>query len=324
MSNPKLTISLVTWNSKNDLPLCLASIQAQTFRAFEIVIVDNASQDGTLEHIQKAPHIRVIRNDRNTGYCKAHNQAINASITPYVLCLNPDVTLSPRFLEILISKIEGDTTLGSASGKLLRPNTSLKNGQYSVRIDVASLQIFRSRKVINRGEGEADKKQYDAEEFVFGFSGSAVLLRRAALEQIKFGQEYFDEDFFAYKEDVDLAWRLQLAGWKALYVPSAIAFHSRRIRSLQPRKDRKLINRLSYRNQLLMIAKNELPSNFLRDLPFIIWYELRKFLYVFLLEQTTFLGFLQFLFLLPKMMKKRAQIMKMRKTSEGDLRSFID
>lgn len=263
---PTVTISIVTWNSGQVVEACLQSLRHQTYRRCEIVVVDNASTDRTIAIAQQFPEIKLVRNTANLGYSSAHNQVILSSRSPYVLCSNPDVVYDKRYLERLIEDAEKHPHCASFGGKLLRLHQEHKDSTPLV-IDSAGLQFHRvTGNVTNRGEGEEDMGQYDGEAMIFGHSGSAVLYRREALEKIRYRNEFFDEDFFAYKEDADLAWRLQRAKLCARYVPTAVAWHTRRFRTSDAlsQRDERLV-RLSLRNHLLMLIKNISY----RDLPFI-------------------------------------------------------
>lgn len=150
--------------------------------------------------------------------------------------------------------------------------------------------MWRSRHAIDRGAGQSDAGQYEVGGDVFGISGACLMIRRQALEDIRFKDEYFDDTFFAYKEDIDVAWRLQRRGWKAWYEPSLRAFHHRHIKGITAASD-VLIARnhrsrsshmsyLSYRNHWLMLLKNERWTTWWRDGLWILWYEWKKFCFM--------------------------------------------
>ncbi|MDP3965087.1 MAG: glycosyltransferase family 2 protein [bacterium] len=288
---PKLTISLVTWNSSQDLPNFFESLKTQSFQDFELLVVDNHSIDDSLDKIKDLyPEATILPQSKNLGYGAAHNIAIAQSKSPFHLVLNADLRLGPDFIARLLEAMEQDDKAASAGGKLL------KLGETSPTIDSAGLEMHRSRRVTDRGEGEPDQGQYDSKEEIWGISGAACLFRKSALEQVKEGAgEYYDARFFMYKEDVDLAWRLQKAGWKSLYVPSAVAYHRRSAFGRQDdlavaaaRKEKsKMMNYYSYRNHLLTLFKNETTRTFLPRAPWIIWYELKKLAYLLFFEPKT-------------------------------------
>jgi len=276
------------------IPTCLDAVIRQTYPKTMVTVVDNASLDRVMEWLREhTPQIHLIRNTRNVGFARGHNQAMRVSTAPYLLVLNPDVVLEPHWIERAVAAMEADPKVAAIGGRLIRfeySSDDLKEVVPSGIIDSTGLVISRSRHVRDRGAGERDTGQYQDQENVFGLSGACVMYRRAALDEVKEGEQYFDEDFFAYKEDVDLSWRLLRRGWLNRYEPSLIAYHHRHARSSERTSNRALaqshqarnirISRLSYRNHWWLLIKNERPVTLFRDLPWIAWYELKKFMYL--------------------------------------------
>ena len=325
-----LSICIVTWNSEKYLPELMKSIFQQTVLTREdydikisLDVVDSGSADNSVAYLQQEyPEVHILRNMQNLGFAKSYNQAIRMSATDYVLVLNADIVLEPDYLEKLLTVIKKDEQIGSVAGKLLRAHSGESYGQgfFEIKktkiIDSCGLVMKRERRFVNLGEGEEDQGQYDAGENIFGFCAAAVLYRRAALEKVKYSQEYFDEDFFSYKEDIDLSWRLKQAGWRAIFVPTAMAYHFRGVSTTTKKytnlavakfykKKNRLVRRLSYRNHLLCLIKNEKARDFWRNFFPIFWYELRKFVFLIFCDWPTLKGFFQALFLIPKMRAKR-------------------
>lgn len=311
---PKVTISLLTWNGERYLPWLLNSLESQTFKNWELLVLDNASQDNSVSVIaEHMPKAKIIKQKKNIGFSRGHNLLINWSNSDYVLILNQDVILEPEYLQRCVDFMEANQRAGSVSGKLLY--WDFDNAQKTNMIDSLGLKINRQRQVIDIGQGKEDYK-IDNQE-VFGVSGTAALYRRRALESIKM-TEYFDEDFFAYKEDVDLAWRLRLFAWQNWLVADAISYHHRTVSSLgslrERRKNKKMANKLSYRNHLLTVYKNDFLKNRLKDCLPICWYEFRKFCYLLIFEASTLRGLSEYFRLLPKMRKKQKYIRQYTKT----------
>lgn len=343
-----LSICIVTWNSMKFIKDCLESIFKQTiwFKKdnvkIAINVVDNGSEDETVDFIKRNyPYVHLLKNINNLGFCRGYNQAIKMQETNWVLVMNVDIVLEPDFLEkiFLTIKNSGDK-VGSLSGKLLKIETVIENGGLSKtdktdKIDSCGLEVRKNRQVKNIGEGEVDQGQYDEMKEIFGCCAACALYKREALEDIKFRDEYFDEDFFSYQEDYDLAYRLQLYGWQSIFVPTALAYHFRSailstnkiLETKKIIKSRKLksqlINYHSYKNHLFVCLKNEISENFWRHFIFIFWYELKKFIYLLLFEQKTLSALKKFFKLLPRMWLKRKITMGRRKVTAEYIRSLI-
>jgi len=331
----KLSIIITTFNSMKYLPDFIDSIFKQTYYQArqtnpDIFIVDNASSDQTVTIIKSnLPTVHKLRNVKNIGLPRAWNQAIKITNSEYILVMNPDIILEPNFIERALNSIAKDQTIASLGGKLHQLKVA-GNTEDDLNIlvktkilDSCGLQGLTNRRFIERGAGQEDKGQFDKAEEVFGISGACVLYRRSALAKIKFGEEYFDEDFFIYKEDIDMAWRLRLTGYTALYNPTCIAYHHRRARSLGAKasdlttakhrltKD-KFVNDYSYRNHLLLLKKNEFAINIFKHFPSIFWYELKKIVYLLILEFPTLIKTLRDIHKLkPKFKQKRQLNMKL-------------
>jgi len=349
MTYPSVSIHIVTWNSMRFLPDLLESIMGQTYKDFNVLIIDNASTDGVEAFLREQyPEITFLRNARNLGFSQAHNQGIRYAIEHwpaqelqdrFVLLTNPDVVLTETFLSELIVGTKAHPEVGSFGGKLLRAfgenqaDELFKEVVRSDRIDSVGLNPHKNRTVTDRGAGELDEGQYDEGELVFGISGALALFRASALLEVRYEDEVLDHDFFAYKEDVDLAWRLQHAGWDSLYLPSAVAYHYRGMygpeksgfweRIHHRRTKSSLRNFFSTRNHWLMLMKNLKFVNLLLALPWILFQETGRLVYVVFLEKGGIRAVKEALMLLPKMWKKRRFMLKRTKRSAKDVRKWF-
>jgi GT2 family glycosyltransferase len=251
-----VSVLIVTWNSAQYLEACFASIDRQEFRDLEVIVVDNASTDATRELLHAREYSwQVIYNDKNVGFAAAQNQAIRAAQGDWLLCLNPDVMLAPDFTQRLVEAGGAHPQIGSVCGKLLRWNPEAVPPQTRI-IDSTGIYFTRNMRHLDRGAEETDHGQYDRAQWVFGATGAAALFRHSFVTAVSVEGQFFDEDFFSYREDADLAWRAQLMGWKCLYVPSAEAWHVRRV---TPERREQLpleINWHSVKNRFLMRGKN--------------------------------------------------------------------
>lgn len=344
MKLPKVTIQIVTWNSLKYLPFCLKSIFSQTYRDFQVLVIDNNSQDGTVDFLRKNyPDVTVFQNKKNLGFAKANNQGIKLLTAPCIVLSNPDIIMEPTWLERIMAKVDSSAykDFGSFGGKLLKfkiINADYGEFKKTDIIDSCGLKIYKNHRVGEIGAGQTDWQLESAE--VFGHSAALVLYRREALTQCLYQSstnpsgEYFDEDFFFYKEDVDLAWRLQLRGWKSLFVSGAVAYHVRSLgqqdaeTALSVIKNRKhqsaIARQHSYRNHWLVLIKNESIKNLFKYFPFIFWYEFKKFVYILIFEWSTWPAFGQVLAVLPKMLKKRRDNFKKAKATPEVVRQWIN
>jgi GT2 family glycosyltransferase len=244
----RVAVNIVTFNSASDIKACLESLQQQTFRNFAIHILDNASDDDTLKIIEPFDAEYLLRSPVNTGFCKAHNELARRFPSEYVLFLNPDTVLQPTFIEQLAAALDARPDAASACGKLLRMD--------GMTIDSTGIVMLREQRHLDRGAGEPDLGQHDKPDDIFGPSCAAALYRSKALEDTAIDGQYFDEDFFAYREDADLAWRCRLRGWNAIYVPKAVALHRRRVTPERRQELPKLINYHSVKNRFLLRINN--------------------------------------------------------------------
>jgi GT2 family glycosyltransferase len=210
-----ISVVVLNWNGGRVIEECLISLQTQTYSPMEIIVVDNASTDSSADLIKtKFPHVRLIVNDRNLGFGGGNNVGIRASRGRYIMVLNNDARLDPQCIEELRKSIEKDKRYGASASKILL------DGERGL-LDAAGINIYMDGLSIGRGRLErADR--YQVEEEVFFASGCASLFRKEMLDDIGL----FDEDFFAYADDTDMGWRAQLAGWRCIYNPKAIVYHS--------------------------------------------------------------------------------------------------
>jgi GT2 family glycosyltransferase len=326
--NPRVLVSIVSHNSGQDLRTCLDSLKAQTFPDFSIALWDNASQDGTRAIIEGYRDFLgfVYLSDKNLGFCGAHNRLIQSSNSEYVLVLNPDVILESRFLENLVREMDRNPNAGAATGKLFR---QMAASEAALRIsaprilDSTGIYITPSQRHFDRGSNELDRGQYEKPEYVFGASGAAALYRRAMLEDVHFEKEYFDESFFAYREDADLAWRALWMGWRCRYVPDAIAYHTRKVfpenRSTLP----DAINMHSFKNRFLLRVKNMDPGTYLRFFIPITLRDAAAILYVLLREHSSIPAFPLMIRNLPRAWAWRKSIQTKRRATSSEIRSWF-
>lgn len=274
-----LCVGIVNYGSYEDLEDCLHGLSRQVRGPDRIIVVDNASVSSQLDPIRsRNPKVEYVPRADNLGYAGGANLVLEqAADCDYVLLLNPDVVPGQEFLAHLEEAFAASGDIGAATGKLLQPTDP-------PRIDSTGLVVRRDRRIQDRGRDEVDRGQYDTAEEVFGGTGAALMLSRAMLGDVAVDGEWFDAGFFAYYEDVDLAWRARLLGWRCVYVPEAVAVHRRRFSPATRQavsRDRK---RLATRNHLRLLLKNELPQLLLRDLAWMAPMEVTRLLRALFIE----------------------------------------
>jgi GT2 family glycosyltransferase len=325
MNNKTVSVHIVTYNSADDIIDCLEAVMAQDYPIEKIVVVDNASSDGCAEkvnvffntlpknshinlsekpnvhmHQNILTHLVLIQNQNNTGFAPAHNQAIAATETDYILVLNPDLTLAPDYISRLITQMENNPQIGSATGKLLlRADHGL--------VDSTGLRMNKARRAFDRGAGES-AEQWTQSGTVFGVSGAAAMYSRRMIEDVSVDGEFFDADFFAYKEDVDVAWRAQLFGWQGYYDAEAIGYHERGWKTSGRSTKPMFIRRISYINRYKMIYKNESARTMLKTILISLPYEIAAHGYMLLREPKLIVAWKSFFTQLPALKKKRKYI----------------
>jgi GT2 family glycosyltransferase len=251
-----VSITIVTYNSGRFIRRCLESVLAQQYPHKEVIVIDNASTDGTagiLEQFEE--RCQVYHNAVNIGFAAAQNQAIALACGAWVLTLNPDVLLRPHFIRALVEAGQADPHIGTVCGKLLTMTAHFEIPVQPV-VDSTGIYFNPMLRHLDRGSQELDNGHYRQYEYVFGASAAAALYRRSMIQHVSVDGEFFDSDFFVYREDADVAWRSQLMGWKCLYVPYARGYHVRKVlpgnrRALPPE-----INMHSVKNRFLMRIKN--------------------------------------------------------------------
>jgi GT2 family glycosyltransferase len=214
--NPLVSVVVLTCNGREHLEECLGSLLEQTWPGREIILVVNGSTDGSADLVRRrfGETVRVIELPENIGYTGGNNAGLRAARGDYVAVLNDDTRTDPRWLEAMVETLQRRPDCGLAACKIL----SYREPEI---IDNVGHLMYRDGTFRGRGRLERDRGQYDREEEVLSPSGCAFLVRKAALDEAGL----FDEDFFIYGDDADLSLRVRLAGWKAVYVPSALVYH---------------------------------------------------------------------------------------------------
>ena len=251
-----VSVTIITYNSGRFIKKCLESVLDQNYPLKEIIVIDNNSSDGTIDILEPfEDRCRIVYNEENIGFAAAQNQAIALSGAEWVLTLNPDVLLLQGFIEALVNAGNLDSRVGTVCGKLLTMSSGFDFPEKPL-VDSTGIYFTPNLRHLDRGSLEVDNGHFRNYEYVFGATAAAALYRREMIDDISIGGEFFDADFFVYREDADVAWRAQLLGWKCLYAPYARGYH---VRKALPGNRRALpaeINMHSVKNRFLLRIKN--------------------------------------------------------------------
>tara|TARA_B100001964_G_scaffold231819_1_gene286892 strand:- start:123 stop:986 length:864 start_codon:yes stop_codon:yes gene_type:complete len=284
----KLQIQIVTYNSKQHLQGLFLGIQKQANVEYSVLVIDNASTDETVDFIrQNYPNVDIIENKENKGFASAHNQAFELSESTYVLVLNHDVELQENCLSQMINAIDSNDRIAAVIPKTYK---SLPIANNSGIIDGLGISIKPWGKMVNIDENKPDKDQNSSTREVWGASGSCVLYRLNALQNVRDEYGIYDERFWMYKEDADLSWRLNRAKWKTVLVPDAVAQHLRSVQKGDRLTRTDKVKQVSIHNHLLMLKKNLRWRDWWR-VPMIVVYEFLKFIYILLFERQNLIAY---------------------------------
>lgn len=319
LNHSSVSVTLVTYNSAQFIERCLQYVLAQDYPDVEITVVDNGSIDETPQILRTFEHrARVIYNRENMGFAAAQNRAIALSSSDWVLMLNPDVRLTPKFIERMVDAGESDDSIGSVSGKLLRMSPDFAIPDVPI-LDSTGIYFTPSLRHFDRGSREPAEDRYEQFEYVFGVTGAAALYRRRMIDDISIDGEFFDSSFFSYREDADVAWRAQLLGWKCLYTPRAVAYHVRSVLPSNRRSTPPLVNMHSVKNRFLLRIKNTTGNLYLRHFFAITFRDCVVIAGCLFGEFSSLRAFPLVLRNLPRAWAKRREIMRRRRVTHRNI-----
>jgi GT2 family glycosyltransferase len=318
-----VSVTIVTFNSGRFIKRCLESVLEQKYPNMEVVIIDNASNDGTVDILEPfAEKCRIYYNDENIGFAAAQNQAIALAQGEWVLTLNPDVLLLPNFVQALVDAGNMDPKIGTVCGKLLTILSTFDLPDKQL-VDSTGIYFTPMLRHLDRGSQEVDNGHYLSFEYVFGATAAAALYRRQMIQDVSIVNEFFDPDFFVYREDADVAWRSQLMGWRCMYTPHARGYH---VRNVLPGNRRALppeINMHSVKNRFLMRMKNMTPDLYRRNWLSITARDLVVLGACILHEHSSLRAFGYLLKNWKRVMSKRKEIMRRRRAKDDYIASWF-
>src|ERR671912_436608 len=310
---PRVTVVIPNWNGERFLRLCLGSLQDQSFRAFETIVVDNGSVDGSIAFVKEHfPEVHVVALGENRGIAAAFNAGIEASTGEYVVLLNNDTEQDPGWLEALVRAAEDRPEAGLFASKLVdfHDRTILDGAGDAMRLSGLPYRL---------GHGERDTGRFGRPGYVFGACAAAALYRRDMLDEVGL----FDEDFISYCEDGDLSFRAQLAGYRCFYVPDAVVYHMGSASTGGKRSE--TATRLGTRNSLSLLVKALPLSAVPHILPFFILGQLARLLTAAATGslRAHLEGLVGAWRHLPLMLEKRAEIQKRKQLPDADVRKLL-
>jgi len=323
LANPSVCVTVVTFNSERYIRRCLETVLEQKDVALEVIVLDNASTDGTRKILNDfSDRIRVIASDRNLGFAEGQNRAIRATTADWILTLNPDVLLEAGFIRHLVEAGESDRHTGAVCGKLLSIGPGFEPLPES-RIDSTGIFFTPAMRHFDRGWHEPDGAGSGTMEYVFGASAAAALFRRRMVEDIAIGGSFFDPDFFVYREDADVAWRAQLLGWRCIYTPAAVGHHVRTVTPANRRSLPAMINMHSVKNRFLMRVKNTTAGVVKRCWASMLARDLVVLGGTLLWEPSSLRAFWGVAKALPRALRQRREIMARRRVSDAELAEWF-
>jgi len=319
----RVSVTIVTYNSGRFIKRCLESVLAQKYPDKEIVVIDNASTDGTIDILEQfEDRVRIVYNDENIGFAGAQNQAIRSSTGAWVLTLNPDVLLLPNFIQSMVDAGQIDSRVGTVCGKLLAIRATFDLPDKPL-VDSTGIYFTPMLRHLDRGSQEVDNGHYLKYEYVFGATAAAALYRRRMIDDIAVDGDFFDGDFFVYREDADVAWRAQLLGWRCIYTPHARGYH---VRNVLPGNRRALpaaINMHSVKNRFLMRMKNMTGNLYLRNCLSITFRDSIVIACCLVREQSSLKAFVYIAKNWKRVLAKRRDIMSRKRVDDDYIASWF-
>lgn len=340
----EVSLHVLLWNGERDLPDLVRSLRALSYPNLHIRMIDNGSIDGSRAYIQEhAPEWLVGCNTKNIGFAAGHNQLISLALHRWegedlsqkvVVVTNQDMILDAECISKMVEAFERENSCGAVQPKVLRairPATEHDERMLSDVIDTAGLVMNSWWRMEDRGAGVRDEGQFDERQDIVGPGGAFAAYRASALVGTVENGQYFDEDFFSYREDCDLALRLVRRGYVTVFAPQAKAWHYRGMFGVEKRnllqrlRDRRqqqsFRNAWSMRNQLFFLVKH-IPLQAWKSFPVILFQEGGRVCYALIFEPDTRKLLIRALLTFQKMRKKRKEIFKNTRISSNELCAY--
>lgn len=307
--NALVSISIVTWNHEDTIGECINSVLAQEYENIEILIFDNNSSDKTYELLQKLSdkRIKIQKNELNEGFCGGHNRNLKKTNGEFILLVNPDCILNKDYISKAIKIFEMSQSIGTVCGLLIQKD------EENPIIDSTGLELSIDRRCKLRYNGSRLSDVNLSLQEIFGADGALPMYRSQMIKSISIDDKFFDEMFFAHKEDWDISWRARNFGWKTYFTPHAVAIHPRNFQSKNIAVRKKVSSFIKFhavKNQFILLIKNEKISGFILHLPFILYRQFLIFIYILFFEQSSLKAYLFIIKNLNIIIKNRQTILK--------------
>lgn len=323
MKNSKYTVSIVIIVMDYQIQYfekLIATIELQSLEGIEVVLIDKTAGAVTNEMVPAGTkvHYQVIEYPDPAGFAQNNNVGIGMCDGEFIFVLNLDTILEPNCLQELVMAMDVDSRVGCVSPKILRLDERQNIREPKV-FDSVGMYITKFLRHKDRGTGEVDQGQYNEKCYVFGVTGAGAFFRKTCLEEIKINEQYLDEDFWSYREDADVSWRLGNYGWRCLYMPEAVMYHVRTLRPGGRSVNSELSNMHSVKNRYLLMINNMSLRNYLRYSPFILARDFVVVAGVILLEHRSFKAFVILFKNIKLLSAKRRLIQEKAKTDVSRL-----
>ena len=281
--NKMVSIIIINWNGKGYLKTCLPLVYKQDYKNIEVILVDNASMDGSVGYVRKNhPEAKIIINKENLGFAEANNIGYRIAKGDYILFLNNDTEVTYNFLSELVKMLESDKQIGGVQSKILLMDDP-------ERLDSVGAFLTHTGFLYHYGIAKKDSPTYNKQIEIYSAKGACMLYKKSVLEEIKINDEVFDSSYFAYFEETDMCHRVWLAGYKIIFVPSSVIYH--KMGGTSTKLSDPFVQFHSFKNRINSYLKNLSFSTLIWLLPsHIVFCELYAFISLVRLNYWLFLA----------------------------------
>lgn len=308
---PLVSVIIVNWNGGKVFRDCVESLKKLDYINLELIVVDNASSDGSERYAEAVKGAKLIRNKKNVGFAPANNQGYEIAKGDYILLLNNDTKVKKDLLDVMVTKMEENVMLGVVQPKIFLMD---KKGY----LDNAGSYLTRTGLLQHWGYMAKDGKEFDQEQEIFSAKGACMLIRKTVIDRVGL----FDSDFGSYFEESDFCWRVWLGGWRVLYYPKTVIWH--KVGYASKRMDQVRVTLVSTRNRISSLFVNLSGTNLLLIfVPHVCFIWLLGFYYLlrFQFRKAWMMwgAVLWNLIDLPKLFGKRLKVQRMRIKRDGEI-----